>query len=80
MCEEALALQENSGNAVNAAQHVFGYFKNKATQAEKNAFDKLLLEVEKGMKKPEALPKKLLALAEKYKEDYLLDSLYLYGV
>ncbi len=80
LCEEALALQENSGNAVNAAQHVFGYFKNKATQAEKNAFDKLLLEVEKGMKKPEALPKKLLALAEKYKEDYLLDSLYLYGV
>lgn len=80
LCEEALALPENMGNAVNAAEHAWGYFKTCASESEKKSFAKLVQDVQLGKKKAEVLPRKLLVLAEKYQQQYLLDSLYLYGV
>ena len=36
--DQALALPENPGQVVNAFQHIWGYFKKKATASEKEKF------------------------------------------
>ena len=36
--DQALALPENPGQVVNAFQHIWGYFKKKATDSEKEMF------------------------------------------
>ena len=79
-CEEALALPVEVAGAVNAAQHVWGYFKKKAEPGEAKRFAALLEKVRAGESAPDALPRMLLRLAEKYNDAYLLESVYLYGV
>ncbi len=79
MIEEASHVPVATGNAVNAAQHVWGYFKNKATEAEKKRFERLLLKFSSGEVSLKLLKNCLHMLARKYNEDYLLSGYYFYG-
>ena len=78
LTEEALASPEIPGQAVNAASHVWGYFKNRASEAEKRRFESLLASVPAGKTDLKLVKKSLLRLAEKYQEDYLLKGYYFY--
>jgi UV DNA damage endonuclease len=78
MIEDAYRLPVVKGNAVNAAQHVWGYFKDITTQAEKNRFERLLQKFISGEVSLKSVKNCLLAYARKYDEDYLLSGYYLY--
>ena len=76
--ETSFALQVSTGNRVNAAQHVWGYFKDKASEAEKRRFQTLLQKYSSNEVRIQAVKNHLLRLAEKYHEDYLLSGYYFY--
>ena len=76
LIEEALDLPVEPGNAVNAAQHVWGYFKDKATQTEKERFETLLQKYALGESKLFSVKNLLLRLSEKYQESSLRNSYY----
>jgi UV DNA damage endonuclease len=78
MIEASLDLPVAPGNAVNAAQHVFGYFKDKVSQMEKKRFLNLLQKFSSGESAVQSLKKYLLSWANKYHEDYLLNGYYFY--
>ena len=75
LIDEALMTPVTPGNAVNAAQHVWGYFKDSADRNSRLRFDKLINKVSMG---ESTLPMKrlLLKLAEEQRQQYLLNSLY----
>ncbi|ABR46370.1 UV-endonuclease UvdE [Alkaliphilus metalliredigens QYMF] len=76
LVEEALQKERTIENAVNAAQHVWGYFKDVASEKEKQAF---LKNMDKFIKKEtsiRSIKRNLWKLAVKYKEEYLLSSYY----
>ena len=79
LIEEALAMPLESGNAVNAAQHVWGYFKDKASESEKKHFQILLQKYSCGEISLLSVKNNLLRLAEKYHEYYLLSAYYFYS-
>ncbi|MFA9379299.1 MAG: UV DNA damage repair endonuclease UvsE [Lachnotalea sp.] len=64
------------GNGVNAAQHVWGYFKAIASEHEKEVFEKKLELYQLGKQSIQPLKKHLWMLTQKYKQDYLLNSYY----
>lgn len=74
--EQIYALGQNAGYAVNAAQHVWGYFKNVATEKEESAFFQRLGKYQQGTLSLEALKRYLWKLTVKYEVEYLLQSLY----
>ena len=74
--EAALQKPVSTGSAVNAAEHVWGYFKNKATESEKRRFQKLLQNYQLGSSPLESVKANLSRLAVKYQEDYLLCGYY----
>lgn len=74
----AEAIPQTIGAAVNALQHVWGYFKQVASSSEKRRFDKLLAAYTRGEGTLRSVKKHLLGLAEKYKQDYLLNAYYFY--
>ena len=76
LIEESQSMPIDRGKAVNAAQHVFGYFKTMATQREKNRFNRLMDAYITGDGNLEAIKKHLAKLTETYKESYLLNSYY----
>lgn len=76
LIEEALERESTIGNTVNAALHVWGYFKSHATEAEKKKFAKYLEDYEKGSNSKSLLKNFLWKMALKYEEDYLLNSYY----
>jgi UV DNA damage endonuclease len=67
--EDSLHLDPDIGAEINAAQHVWGYFKDVATESEKRAFQKNLADIP-------AAKRQLYRLAQKYGSDYLLRSYY----
>lgn len=69
-------LPEDKGAATNALEHVWGYFKDKATVKEKERFFLLLNEYSTGKISLKKVKNYLLSLSKKYKEDYLLQSYY----
>lgn len=71
MIDEFLQEEGSEDAYINTLQHVWGYFKKSATEAEKKRFFKLL--EEKAFQKAKAY---LRRLAEKYNEEYLLRSFY----
>ncbi len=79
MIEEALSSPFHAGHAVNAAEHVWGYFKNKATPAEKSRYQKLAQAVLTRDSVESDLKKYLFSLAKKYEEKYLLNGYYFYS-
>lgn len=78
LVEEALDLETQTGQAVNAALHVWGYFRDKATPAQERAFRKNIEKLQEGTGTVETVKRQLLRLAEAYQDTYLLQSLYFY--
>lgn len=76
LIENALENEPTTGNAINALQHVWGYFKDQADDKEKRRFEKLLKEYEQRKGKLKSVKNHLNKLAIKYNSEYLLDSLY----
>ncbi|HBP37658.1 MAG TPA: UV DNA damage repair endonuclease UvsE [Clostridiales bacterium] len=78
MIEAALALPVAAGSAVNAAQHVWGYFKDKASASEKKRFQDLMQKFVSGENSLQNVKNHLLKLGRNYQEDYLLKGYYFY--
>ena len=76
LLEDALAKTPAAGNAINAAEHVWGYVRDKATAAEKSRFRKRLQAYAAGDVLLTSVKKNLLTLSEKYGQDYLLSGYY----
>lgn len=74
--EEALDTEITIGNFINAAQHVWGYFKLQSTDKEKSKLLKQLDEFEAKKIKEKSIKNQLLKIALKYNEQYLLNSYY----
>lgn len=73
--QHALAEPVTKGNLLNAYQHVWGYFKNKATESERQKYEKLSADF--SVEQDELSPF-LKALTLKYQEKYLLQSTLLF--
>lgn len=80
LVDRARSFPENVGAGVNAAQHVWGYFKTSASDAEKCRFERLLERCRAGRQGFPGLKKFLFQLARKYDSPYLLHSYYFYLV
>lgn len=76
LLEQALNLPESTGDAVNAAEHVWGYFKNRATDDERQAF-RTLIEGLASREIPELTVREYLYnMLRKYPHPYLQASYY----
>ncbi|MBG9981912.1 UV DNA damage repair endonuclease UvsE [Aerococcaceae bacterium DSM 111020] len=75
LIDHALAQPLEDGNALNAAQHVWGYFKKQATPKELERYN-ILTERWTTEKNIKAMKRFLWNLTVKYRERYLLESLY----
>lgn len=78
LVEEALQREPTVGDMVNAALHVWGYFKDRAEEREKRLFLRRLEALKTGSGSIAAVKKCLWTLTEKYDERYLLESLYFF--
>lgn len=76
--EESMATPIGANNAVDAAQHVWGYVKDKATEPEKKRFRDTLNAFMSGNAELRSVKNTLHTLAQKYGEDYLLNAYYFY--
>lgn len=76
LIEAALAKEVSVGSAVNAAQHVWGYFKNEATPSEKRRWAVVLNNYAEGTGSLKSVKNTLQKLADKYNESYLTYSYY----
>ncbi len=78
LINEAMALPEDTGAQSNAAQHIWGYYKDDAADTEKQQFQTLLAAYQNGKRSLKALKNFLFRMAEKQQQAYLLQSLYFY--
>ncbi|MCY3035590.1 MULTISPECIES: YbgA family protein [Aerococcus] len=69
--DQAQAMPEDRGQVINAYQHVWGYFKNRATDQEKADFIKLLSAYQKGEASQEDLAQAVKDLLDIYPNTYL---------
>ena len=76
LLDAALARDISPGNAENAAQHVWGYFKGKAAEKEKLAFFRQLERYRAGTASLATVRRMLYKHAQTHGESYLLQSLY----
>jgi len=76
--EEAFHMPFIAGFAVNAIEHVWGYFKYKTNDIEKKRFQSLMQKFIAGETSLQAVKNNLLKLAGIYHEDYLLKGYYFY--
>ena len=76
MLEDAMKIRPETGNVINAAQHVWGYFRDIASDHEKQGFLKCTEECRQGDSGATKLKRLLWKLTEKYQEPYLLNSYY----
>lgn len=75
LTDESMKIPVTSGNAVNAASHVWGYFKDTADDKARSAFLRNIDEIIKGgSTKP--IKRQLFELSMIHNQQYLLDSLY----
>lgn len=73
--QHALAEPPQKGNLINAYQHVWGYFKNKATETERKKYEDLIQNFSLDQ---DELTLYLKELALKYQEPYLVQSTFLF--
>jgi UV DNA damage endonuclease len=78
LAEDALSREADPGRAENAALHVWGYFSDQATEQEKKMLFVRLNAYRDQRGSLAAVKGHLLRMAERYGEDYLLNSLYFY--
>lgn len=76
LIENALSKEITIGNSINAALHIWGYFKKKATDREKNSFLNNIEKYEQGQTSLKTIKNNLWKIAVKYNQSYLLDSYY----
>lgn len=76
LVEDAAARPEDPGAEVNAAEHVWGYFKAVAEPSERRRFDAALADYRAGRATASRLRAHLHRLAERHAEPYLLESYY----
>lgn len=76
LIENALSKEITIGNSINAALHIWGYFKKKATDREKNSFLNNIEKYEQGQTSLKIIKNNLWKIAVKYNQSYLLDSYY----
>jgi UV DNA damage endonuclease len=76
LIEKALALHVQVGDALNAAEHVWGYFKNITSPAQNKSIQKSMEAYASGKVNLSAVKRRLHVLAGEYREDYLLSSYY----
>ncbi|MBN2883358.1 MAG: UV DNA damage repair endonuclease UvsE [Clostridia bacterium] len=76
LAEKSFGIETQKGEAVNAAEHVWGYFKNIATESEKKKFFRVLENYTKDRGSLSSVKKTLYNLAYKYDSNYLLESYY----
>ena len=74
--EQAMRKEESTGNALNAVLHVWGYFKETAQEKEKKDFLILSSAYQNGSATLAQTKRFLFRLAEKYNQEYLLNSYY----
>ena len=79
LIDQAVVLPENRGQVCNAFQHVWGYFKKKASPAEKENFMLFLERYQAGQVEQEVLVEAVKALLRKYPNSYLQQSTLLFG-
>ena len=72
--DKAKAMPEGRGQVINAYQHVWGYFKNRATDQEKADFMQLLSAYRKGEASQDDLAQAVRALLAIYPNAYLEES------
>lgn len=78
LVEQALDVEITTGNAINAASHVWGYFKDVATPKEKEKYLNDMEGFEQGTVLLSSIKKLLWRLSVKYEREYLLNSYYFY--
>lgn len=76
LIEDSLKSYGSTESYSNSALHVWGYFKTKATDKEKDNFFKILESYKTSQTSITSVKNNLNKLSEKYKEDYLLNSYY----
>lgn len=76
LLEDGLNSKGNKGSYENSLLHVWGYFKNAATDKEKEKFFKYLDDFIQQRKEINIIKNYLKKLAEKYNQEYLLSSYY----
>ena len=79
LIDQAVSLPEKRGQVCNAFQHVWGYFKKKASPAEKEEFMRLLDLYQTGQAEQEDLVAAVKTLLVKYPNRYLQESSLLFG-
>ena len=78
LIEQAVSLPENRGQVCNAFQHIWGYFKKKASTTEKEDFMHLLFRYQSGMADQKDLVVSVKDLLLKYPNSYLQKSTLLF--
>ena len=78
LIDEALAMPENKGAQVNAAQHVWGYVRKAAGESRQKQFETLLAAYQNNTRSLQAVKNFLFRLAKEQGSEYLEDSLYFY--
>lgn len=76
--DQAVALPENRGQVCNAFQHIWGYFKKKASTTEKEDFMLLLLRYQSNQAEQKDLIRAVRDLLVKYPNPYLQKSTLLF--
>lgn len=76
LIEHALEKDDSISNGVNAALHIWGYFKNVATKDEKDKFFTSIKAFECGRTSVKSIKNQLWKMAMKYEKKYILDSYY----
>lgn len=74
--EDSLQKETNKGGQLNTAMHIWGYFRNKTTEKEKQSFMKKIDAFEEGKISINTIKNILMKLALKYNEEYILNSYY----
>ncbi|BCZ47819.1 hypothetical protein psyc5s11_38860 [Clostridium gelidum] len=76
LIENAMETEITTGNVINAALHIWGYFKKNASEKEKISFLKIVDEYENGVASISKIKNSLWRMTIKYNEEYLLHSYY----
>lgn len=76
LIEQGLSSGPDAGSAENAANHVWGYFKDLAEPAERARYARALEGFKEGETSIQTVKRILYTLAQRYQQDYLLESYY----
>lgn len=76
LIDHAIQRDPNIGNQINAMDHIWGYFKKKCTESEKQSYLRQREKFSEALIGSKGLNSFLNKMAVKYQADYLLDSYY----